>query len=168
MMAHRASGRRRLKRWSSIVGSADDATAAGTTVGGTLAFTEPATVLRLLGEYIFFPTAAPVAGDRITMTVGIGVVSTDAAVGAVASLPDPAAEPEFPWLFWAEHALGFNSTSVVDAQAGLSLRRSFDVGSMRKIKPRESLVCLIEYVDIVGTPPITVVIGGTRVLLAVH
>jgi len=72
-------------------------------IGGSLGFTESATVIRMIGEYGFFCTAAPVALDSARITFAIGVVSSDAVALGLTAVPDPAAEPEYPWLFWASH-----------------------------------------------------------------
>jgi len=141
-------------------------TAGGTQVVSALAFSTADTVLRMLGEYTIAPTTAPTALDRAILTMAIGVVSSDAFAVGASAVPDPASEPEYPWLFWASHALHFTGTSVDGGAAGISVRRSFDVRSMRKMKPRESLIWVSEYSDLAGAPPLTATAGITRVLLA--
>jgi len=122
----------------------------------------------MLGEYSIFPTAAPAAGDEMEFCIGIGVVSSDAATVGASAMPDPCDEPEYPWLYWASHPFGFNGTAVETALASGSVRKHFDIKSMRKIKPSESLVVIGQYADIgsAGEPPMTIVVGGLRVLLA--
>jgi len=96
------------------------------------------------------------------------VVSSDAFAAGGGSLPDPGTtDPDYPWLYWAAHDFVFNSAAL-DQQLGegVSLRRSFDIRSMRKIKPRETLAVVVEYTDTIGAPPLTFSMAPTRVLVA--
>ncbi len=166
-MADRGRSSRMLKHWHVLGGIANNLTANGTFIGAPLNLDGPWTVIRMLGEYaISIGATAPTALDNVTLGFGIGVVSTDAASAGAASVPDPFSEPEYPWLFWAAHNLFFPTTTQTNAGAGASVRRSFDIRSMRKIKPRESLIAIAEYVDIVGTPPVHLDWSITRVLVA--
>ena len=172
-MANRSRNARQNKQWSSIPSLKIDMTADGNKGGSILDFAEAATVLRMIGEYILVPTGVASAADDVRIGIGIGVVSSDAAALGATALPDPIGEPEYPWLFWAVHGLYFAAaTSGTAGQGpqgfGGSLRRSFDVRSMRKLKPRESLVAVVEYSDGTGTPPITIKMSNTRVLLGLH
>ena len=96
-----ADGRRterKAKLWAAIPSLTATIVADSTAIGGALLFTSPQTVLRMLGEYTICPNAATVAVDICKVTVGLAKVSADAyALGATA-MPDPAGEPEFPWL----------------------------------------------------------------------
>ncbi len=159
----RRHGPRQTKRWDSIASFVQAFTSDTTAATGALPFTESETILRMLGEYVIKPTSAPTNGDAARMGVGIAVVSSDAF--AVTAVPDPLAEPEYPWLYWADHPFFFNSTSTVDAVAGLSLHKTFDIRSMRKVSPRESLTMIVQYGDSTGAPPLTFINGQTRVLL---
>jgi len=134
----------------------------------SIPFSVAATVIRMMGEYIIIPTSAPTALDACKIAVGIGRVSADAFGVGGDSLPDAAGNAEYPWLYWAEHHFGFGDTAVSSGGAGLSVRKSFDVKSMRKFKPSENLVVVVQYVDITGTPPMTIHFGQVWVLLAVH
>jgi len=166
-MASRFTGGKRMgKVWSSMPGTSDSLAASGTFLEGTLGFAEARTVIRMLGEYIIGPSAAPVAADVVRIAVGIGLVSTDAATLGASALPDPSSEPNFPWLFWAEHAFNFPGTDPQSGSDTYSVRRSFDIRSMRKVRPRETLVFVVQYVDVSGAPPMTIGVAATRVLLA--
>ena len=111
-MADRFGGRRMAKHWHVIAGVSLSFTVDVTGLGGGLALDGPWTAIRMLGEYTIGPDAAPAAGDQCTIGVGIGVVSSDAfAVGSTA-MPDPVGEPEYPWLYWAEHDFHFVDTSL--------------------------------------------------------
>ena len=148
-----------------MLGGTADINAAGTQGLGVLNFAAAETVMRLLGEYAIGPRTAPAVGDVAFVTVGIGVVSSDAAALGATALPDPADEPEYPWLYWADHALAFTATSLLDHGQPFSLRQGFDVKSMRKIKPRESLAFVVQNTS-TGDPPLRLVAGNTRVLIA--
>ncbi len=165
-MANRFAAKRR-KIWSFIPGVSQSVTADATFgAGGSLGGFTAHTVLRMLGEYVISLNNAAVADDTLAITMAIGVVSTDAVAAGVGSLPDPGAEPDYPWLYWADHVFHFPITGPdMSVQSG-SLRHSFDVRSMRKIKPRESLAFIGQYTDLSGTPPVQVITAQTRVLLA--
>ena len=112
------------------------------------------------------PTAAPVAGDFCSIFFGLAVLSTDAvAVGATA-VPDPVGEPQYPWIFWKLFAFGFASISADPSSAGASVRLQVDSRTMRKVKPREFLVWIVEYFGISGDPPMSAMVSTSRALLA--
>ncbi len=140
----------------------------GTTLAGNADFLAAVTVLRMLGSYTIGLTAAPAALDDAVITLGIGVVSSDAAALGSTAMPDPNVELEFPWLYWADHAFFYRGDAADHDGTTKEIRKSFDVRSMRKIKPRESLAMIVEYNDLVGTPPMRLICGAVRVLLAVH
>ena len=160
-------GQRQTKEWTRIPGVQNAFTAAATAVGTPLDFTESRTILRMLGEYTAGATGGGTVAetDFATIAVGIGIVSTDASAVGASAMPDPNAEADYPWLYWASHVFQFPSGGDNGATEGASIRRMFDIRSMRKVKPRESLVFVVEYEDIAGAPPITFSAGSTRVLL---
>ena len=168
MPAPRFRSQRMNKRWDSLASVSQALTASGTSVGGSLAFTESSTVLRLIGEYGFFCTSAPTALDAAHLSFGIAVVSSDAVAAGAGSLPDPRDEAEYPWLFWAEHLFRAQSSTFADTGSDgiMMLRRHIDIRSMRKIKPRETLVWVYQYLDGGGAPPLTLFNENTRVLIA--
>ncbi len=164
-------GTRVAKIWDAIPGSTQNHTANGTIGGASLAVTDAATFLRMIAEYIIGPTGAVVATDGCAITVAIGIISTDAF--AAGAFPDPSDEPEYPWLYWAQHFFEFGTAIGIGVGEGPtseqhSVRRFVDSRSMRKIKPRESLIWVSEYVGTSGTPDMTVNIGETRVLRTLH
>ena len=163
---------RMRKQWDSIPGVTLALTASSTTSVGAFAATQALTIMRLLGEYLICPTGGGtfVANDRASITVGIGVVSTDAFVAGATSLPDPAGEPEYPWLYWAQHDFNlFTALAAGDWQgARAEHRQSFDIRSMRKMSPRQSLAFIIQYVDVSGVPPMSFEQSTTRVLFGIQ
>ena len=164
----RSRGARQAKTWTALPGTTNDLTADGTTLFGFFSSGAPFTVLRMLGEYVINPTSAPVTGDSCVITVGIAVVSSDAAALGSTAMPDPDGEPDFPWLYWAQHPLSYPSTEVQVKTGVGALRHTFDVRSMRKIQTRQSVAMVVEYDDRGGAPPVTVNVGDTRVLTGLH
>ena len=162
-MARGFSGRgvRQRKQWTSIGSAEFHMTGNGTFGSGiaTVSPLQPQTVLRMLGEYVIVPTSAPTDADAVLVGVGICVVSTDAAVLGPTALPEPIGDPDYPWLYWSSHPFHFANVTTDPSQQGGSLRHTFDIRSMRKMKTSESLTAVIQYSDIAGAPPMTIVLG---------
>jgi len=167
-MADRFRTPRKEKQWERLAGSQLDMTVDGVKIGNQLNFSSSQTVIRMVGEYIIGPTSAPTALDACNITVAIGKVSTDAATAGAGSLPDPASEGGYPWLYWMSHAFEFPAGNLLESSAQGSVRRAFDIRSMRKFKPSESLVWLVDYTDFNGAPPMTVFAASVRVLVTIH
>ena len=167
-MANGRGGPRLAKQWESLAAINISMTADSTNLGASSGTNTSQTVLRMIGEYVGLPSAATVAGDRAVVTVGIGVISSDAFAAGAGSVPDPAGESEYPWLYWASHPFRFGDTSVDPNSQSASVRHTYDIRSMRKMKPRESLALIVQYVDINGAPPIAFLFGATRVLIGLH
>ncbi len=154
------------KHWGQIGNGTPTAFTTNSTAinAGLLAFDEAWTVIRMIGEYIIAPGGVVASGDNAIIGMGIGVFSTDAT--AVTAVPEPFSEPEFPWLYYAVHAFAYSGAGQDNAISSQSVRRSFDVHSMRKVKPGESLGFVAQYVDGTGAPPLDLTFGITRVLVA--
>ena len=166
-MAIRRGGQRQMKHWHGSGDSLVSFTADATGLLSTFSNPEDAaTVLRTLGQYLVVPTGNGtfVAQDAAAVTLGLGIVSQDAAAVGASALPDPAGEPEYDWLWWHKTMLNFEGSVDSPGQTiGLVDRIEFDSKAMRKMKPRQSLVMIAEYVNINGDPPISVS-GSFRVL----
>ncbi len=165
-MAHRGGGnyQRQRKHWHSIITSPVAFVGDATSLHGSFSLNDPATVLRMLGELSITATSAPTASDQCFITHAIGVVSTDAAGVGASAMPDPAAEPDYPWLAWWQHSFFFSTADLGGGDAARSVRQAFDIRSMRKMKPRESLVVVSQYEDSAGTPAMNVAPADVRVL----
>ena len=159
---------RKEKQWEAIPSIIDTMTGNATSVGGSLGFSSKQTVLRMLGEYVVNPSLATAAADQVKITLGLAKVSTDAATLGATAVPDPAGDANFSWLYWAEHVFFFGGTSADPASGASYLRRSFDIRTMRKFGPAESLLWVFQYSNIAGNPPVTLSVGQTRVLLTIH
>ena len=162
----RHGGSRMAKEWSFMPAFAGAMTDNSTLIGSNIAFALPGTVIRMLGEYVIGATAVVPALDQAVVSVGIGVFSTDAVTLGATAMPEVAAEAEYPWLYWASHPLYWGTVDTGATAIIGNVRHKFDVRSMRKLKPRESLSMVIEYTDIVGTPALMILAGSTRVLIA--
>ena len=167
-MASRGHYPKRSKQWRSLGANSTNMTASATTLMGTLAFTDAQTVLRMIGGWQVGPsgTAAFVAGDSAEIVVGIGIVSSDAAGVGSAAMPDPLTDEPFPWLYWKHTTLWFPTTATDPNVPTASKCFDFDIRSMRKVKPRESLVFVAQYFDVAGAPDLQFQQFGTRVLVA--
>ena len=158
---------KRRKQWDILGGVNDAFTANEVAAGAALPFTLASTIIRMIGEYVLAPGGTAVTtGDIADVTVAIGIVSTDAFAAGSAALPDPGDDTDYPWLYNKSHPFIFGGTSEDPNSAAASVRVAFDIKSMRKVKPKESLVSVFQYVDVAGTPPIDINMAFTRVLLA--
>ena len=166
-MANRFAGRKMGKIWSTTTGTLAQPTADATLIGGTLGFAEARTILRVIGSYLIHPTSAPAALDVAKIAVAIGVVSSDAFTLGPTAMPDPAGEPDYPWLYWEEVSLGVLQTGAThaDALGAGSYRSRWDSKAMRKVKPGQTLALVIQPVDIIGNPTMEFMFSQTRVLL---
>ena len=138
----------------------------GNTGGSQLAFSSPATILRMRGRFIVGFDETMVLGDKARVGFGIGVISTDSATLGATALPDPLGDPEFPWLWWYEVNMITAASGDVSSRAfGMANQVvEFDSKAMRKIKPSQSLVLVFETGDTVGNPTIEMSMAQTRVL----
>ena len=159
-------GQRMKKHWALIGSGVPTAfTADSTNVNaGTLAFDEAWTVIRMIGEYIISPGGVLASTDEAMVGVAIGVAATDAVT--VTAIADPINEPGYPWLYYAVHAFSFRGTGQDNAVGSQWVRRAFDIKSMRKVMPSQSLFICAQYLDQLGAPPLDIVYGVTRVLVA--
>ncbi len=162
----RSRGRRTDYTWTQIPSLRTSFSAVGTTaISGSLSTSLSATIMRCrsLGFLCMFDATQQV-GDEAFITVGLGIVPTDA-VGS-ATLPDPDAEPGYPWLWWG--AFGLRSELAVGINnLGCSVYRSgaIDSKAMRRWKPNQSLVWVAEITSVAGAPVMLFDMPGTRILV---
>ena len=152
------------KFWLGIPGISLAMTSTSTALGAWFASDAPLTILRCRGE-LLVSMDGPALQDEVAITVGLGVISFDAFVAGAAAVPDPGEEPDFSWLYWKAMTFFAEATQVHDTTR--SMRVEIDTKAMRKMKSRESLVWIAQYVDIVGTPPMQVSFVQTRVLVGI-
>ncbi len=163
-----ARGQRMAKHWHFIPSVSQSLTANGTALGGGLALDGPWTVIRMLGDLMIAATPGGtfVSADEARVAVAIGVISSDAFAAGAASVPDPSAEPDYPWLYFRELGFLFAGASPAGDELTAHVRINLDIRSMRKLKPRETLAFVMQYVDVNGAPPMTIQQSIIRVLVA--
>ncbi len=154
-----------FKSWAAMPSIRLALTADSTNLGGSLQFAIPATILRMRGRLRAHLEATIAAGDFAKLAVGLAVISTDAFNAGAGSVPDPVDEPEFPWVYWTEFELSSESANVDEAWGYQSVDIIVDSKAMRKVKPGEALAWIAQYADGNGTPPMSVDISQTRVLV---
>ena len=153
-----------FKQWTSIPSIRFDQAAAATISGASVAFSSPFTILRIRGGIVNVVDTAT-DGDDITIGYGLAILSTDAfALGATA-FPDPLGEPEYPWLWWYASSLIstlLNSANGVVSDVAAAERIVVDSKAMRKVKPGESLVWVVQTGS---ATPVDILMENTRVLV---
>ncbi len=155
------------KTWFSIPGLVASVSTNTTTLSGGLSFSEAATILRIRGYVAAFFDETMQPNDRIILTFGLGIVSTDAFsdIGATA-VPDPLADSGYPWLWWNEIRLdSFVTVSGTRAWGPTAQRLEVDTKAMRKVKPAETVCMVIETTSATGAPVTLIDIGAMRLLL---
>ncbi len=156
----------RQKAWATVPRSILTTATNETIIGGVLDFIGAGTILRVrCNDILMSFDGAQQAGDDINLTLGLGVVSTDAAVLGATAMPDPLAENDYPWLWWGNYTLRSTAAAAFNQLGTSVLRLEVDSKAMRKVKPKQSLVWVMEASGAFGAPATTVDISETRVLL---
>jgi len=161
---------KRAKAWANMgeSGFTEAFSANGTQIiGGTVGqtFESRSTILRCRGHGIIQANGA-VAGDQAVLTLGLGLVDLDAFNAGDGSMPDPADDERFGWLWFGSFPV-FTGTPLTDvSQVGGAVRYEIDTKAMRVTRLNQVLVLIGQYVDVTGTPPVEVVQGIIRVLSA--
>ena len=156
------------KQWTSVPGLIDSQSADTTFIGGGLSFAVPATILRVRGYVAAMFDETRQINDQMVVNFALGLVSTDAFVVGATAVPDPVAEPEYPWLWWMEMRLdafvvAANQASTPWGPAGQ--RYEVDTKAMRRVKPGETLVMVGSLSNATGAPATLLDIGQQRVLI---
>ncbi len=156
-----------FKSWDGLPSAEETVSVDATRGASSLGFLVPATILRCRCR-ILLTNDSPADTEQVRIAFGLGIVSTDAAVLGATGLPDPADEPEFPWLWWDDisiQSFGGAVSPVEMTPFGEGCRELMvDTKAMRKIKPGQSLVWVSQSIRIAGTPTVAVMYGITRVL----
>ncbi len=156
-----------FKAWTGLPGASQSFATDGTRLaGGSIAFTAPATILRIrVPSVLCFFDNTKQAGDSIDLAFGIGIVSTDAFTLGATAMPDPGGEPEYPWMWWTQLSL-FSDAAVSFEGTGISVVRfSVDSKAMRRVAPGQSLVPIVQASGATGAPTTFVRWGNGRVLI---
>ena len=140
----RSGGPRRLTQW---IGPADQNFVSVASGGGTLVafgpLTEQTTIVRTRGMVTVRPAAVTV-DLTVCGAFGVGIVSDEARVAGIASIPEPFSDADWGgWLVWRSFTYRFEFGTAV----GIDFPNwSFEVDSkaMRKVSPNESFVFVAE------------------------
>jgi len=104
-------------------------------------------------------------GDEMTLTWGLGIVSSDAFAAGVAGMPDPAGDVGYPWLWWHSMHL-FSYVAAGEEAFGVTAQRAeVDTKAMRRIKPDQTLLMLCQVSNVVGAVAVDITFGQLRVLV---
>ena len=156
-----------FKQWGAIPGLITSGSGDATLGGGGLSFAVPATILRFRGYWANMFDETAQANDQMNITFGLAIVSTDAFTLGSTALPDPADEPEFPWIWWGDMRL--DSFGVLtDTRTGwgpAAQRQEIDSKAMRKIKPGETVTYVLQRSNASGAPVTLTDVGQIRVLI---
>ncbi len=155
------------KTWSAIPLLAQNVTANSTVLGGGLSFTTQSTILRMRGRILVFFDDAITAADEATVTCGIGIIPTDS-FNDPSSIPDPAGDVGFPWLWWGQALL--STPADVDVTRGTAYGSEVqmlevDSKAMRRIRPDQTLAFMAQHVDVSGAPATRIIQGQIRTLI---
>ncbi len=154
-----------FKSWSSLLSVVQSISSDSTVLGSSLAFAIPATILRCRGQIAVGMDESKQVNDTCKLAFGLAMISTDAFAAGAGSVPDPAGEADFPWLWWYEVHLN-NFVAAASESGGLyQVRIELDSKAMRKVKPGESLAFITQYVDITGAPIVDLLQSQIRVLI---
>ena len=97
---------------------------------------------------------------------GLALLSTDAVTLGATAVPDPSAEPEYPWIWYGQASMFAMTTLALGGNAtAFSELLTIDSKAMRKVKPGETLTIVGQYVNVSGNPAMRVASGQTRVLI---
>ncbi len=155
-----------FKQWTAAPGLISTISTATTFSSGALSFTSPATILRVRGYVQAMFDATKAAGDRLILTWGLGIVSTDAFTAGAGSLPDPASEPEYPWMWWGEMRLESQLAGPDgDAWGTANQRLEVDTKGMRRVKPGQTMVMVGQSTNVAGAPATLIDVGQMRTLI---
>ncbi len=154
-----------FKQWTGLPGVTDDSSMIGNKGGGNLPFTISSTILRVRGGFWAGLDATAVNGDLVTLTVALGIVSSDAATAGAASLPDPGVEFGYPWLYWKEIRLASFSSIPVTGWGPSHQYYEIDSKAMRRVHQGQSLVSIIDVTSNTGAVGLHVEISQSRVLV---
>jgi len=155
-----------FKAWLGMAATDISVGSAQTNLGSSLAFTAPGTILRCRGYVQAAMDATKQVDDTIGLAFGLCIASTEAVAAGAASVPDPFDEVEYPWLWWGSMFLRSSTTTTEGNAWGTTAQRlEVDTKAMRRFKPEQSLVWVVQSATVSGAPATDVTMGFTRVLI---
>ena len=155
-----------FKQWFTIPGLLTEKSANAVFVGGSTAFALPATILRWRGHVAAMFDESMQAGDLMILTFALMIGSTDAFTLGSSAVPDPADEPDFPWVWWKQIRLdAFLAAGHGGGWGPPAQRYEVDSKAMRKMKPGESAGWVVQITSAAGAPVTLIDIGQMRILI---
>ena len=166
-MARRHGGKTiDYKSWVDIPATQFAISGEATAIGNPRDFTAPATVLRVRSTITAYFDESVQVGDELNFTFGLGIVSTDAAALGLTAVPDPASDVEYPWLWWGTMCLQSVLAAGGERPWGMTAQiLHVDTKAMRRVKPKESILWVIQSTGQVGSPVTNVQIHQSRMLI---
>ncbi len=164
-MARRPGKTIDFKQWRSIASTNFTGSVNAVFVGPRMDFVDPATILRARSKYMVLFDPTKQVADQMTVTLALGVVSTDAAGLGSTAMPDPVSDSDYPWLWWGTTVLESQIAAGEDAFGSTVQLVEVDTKAMRRVKPKQSLVWVAEMSGAAGAPVTKVFMHQTRVLV---
>ena len=152
-----------FKAWNAMPSLLTEVSGVGTSQGGALSFTSPATILRCRGYVSAFFDESVQIGDEYKLIFGLGISSTDAFTAG--AMPDPGSEPEYPWLWWDSAWLECYLAAGQEGWGTTAQRFEIDTRAMRKVKPGQTLTLIVQSTGVGGAPATKIAMGRIRVLI---
>ena len=113
------------------------------------------TVIRIRGQlHAQMDRSAEVAEDKATVVTGIAMVESNAVTAGIASLPTPATNVDYSWMWIGVQTLSTPTTLTEDEGPGRFQRLEIDAKAMRKANPSMALVLVTQVVSVIGTPDV--------------
>ena len=110
-----------FKSWDAISSLTETRSTNGTFSGAALSFLQPATLFRFRGWIGGNFSGTIAAGDVMRFTAALAIISTDAFTLGLTAMPDPAGEPEYPWIWWGSMRLTTQVSSATKTAEGFGI-----------------------------------------------
>ena len=126
---------------------------------------EAETILRTRGRVMAHFDPASV-NESVTVAVGLAVVSARAVAAGAASLPRPATEGAYPWLWHGWLMMDSFAVQILEASASPAWvdRLEIDSKAMRKVKETEVVALVFEICDSLDGGGSVIIKAGVRAL----
>jgi len=139
----RQSGPKRLVQWvGPAIQNVISVASGGATLHSFFAFEEKATIVRVHGQLMI---KTSIAGNlNVTGAIGMAVVSDEAFLAGVGSIPEPFTDANWSgWFVWRSFAYDIR---VADATGVVLFPWHLEIDSkaMRKVGPQETVVVIVE------------------------
>ena len=160
-MANRSTGRKTDYEWTGLAAGA--ATTGAITTAGffqeLVAINISTTLYRLRGEVLAHLTTSVAANAVKALGIGIKVVSQDAVSSGAGAMAKPLANLSADWIWHGFILLTRNTTTETESAGLVSQRLTIDSKAMRRMKPNQSLVLVIDPVNLAGSETAEVSFG---------